>query len=453
MRPLIALVFAFTLPAADYHLALSGNDSSDGLTPATAWKSLDRASRHRYAPADRLLLRAGDTFSGSLLISGGEPDPQRPLVITSTGAGRARIHSSTGTAIQIKDRGAVAISDLTLTGDGYPKNRGYGIDAVNTLPKSAKLKGIRIERVEASGFWHAGIFVGGRPQDKSQSGFEDVTIADCDTHHNIYYGVLIDGVWDSHSTTYANRNVTVERCVFHHNTGDPAFLSNHSGSGIKLDDTEIGAIRHCVAFENGASCNSREGGPCGIWTHGSDRIVIENNLSYRNRTGTGWDGCGFDFDAGVSNSILQNNIAFDNDGAGYLLFTYKPAPHRWENNIVRNNLSQYDAKKNKYAGIYIENYGTGITNLLVENNRILVRPSLIGGEASGLFLSLTNGVTLRGNTIVSAGAAPLVKITDTGIGATWENNVWLAEDGKFSALVAGEEAKSEAALERLLKKK
>jgi hypothetical protein len=453
MRLLTALLLAFSASAADYHLSLAGDDSHDGLSPTTAWKSLDRASRQLYASADRLLLRAGDTFPGSLLVSGGEADPQRPLVITSFGEGRARIHSSTSTAIQIKDRGAVSISDLTLTGAGYSQNRGYGIDVVNTLPNAAKLKGVRIERVEASGFWHAGIFVGGRPADKSQSGFEDVVIADCNTHNNIYYGVLVDGVWDANSTSYANRNVTVERCVFHHNTGDPAFIDNHSGSGIKLDDTDLGAIRHSVAYENGAFCHSRDGGPCGIWTHGSNRITIENNLSYRNRTGNAVDGCGFDFDAGVTNSILQNNISFDNDGAGYLLFTYKPAPHKWDNNIVRNNLSQYDAKKNKYSGIYIENYGTGITNLLVENNRILVRPSLIGGDASGIFLSLTNGVTLRGNTIVSAGAAPIVKVTDTGVGATWENNVWLAEDGKFSALVAGEEAKSEATLERLLNKK
>jgi hypothetical protein len=53
--------------AATYHLdSASGNDSADGLTPATAWQSLTKANSVIYQPGDSLLLKSGATWTGRL---------------------------------------------------------------------------------------------------------------------------------------------------------------------------------------------------------------------------------------------------------------------------------------------------------------------------------------------------------------------------------------------------
>lgn len=77
------LLFLFTagLSTAQpaFYLSAEGDDAADGLSPATAWKTLQKANleMHRLQPGSRLLLRRGDTFFGGLAIpvSGTEEEP------------------------------------------------------------------------------------------------------------------------------------------------------------------------------------------------------------------------------------------------------------------------------------------------------------------------------------------------------------------------------------------
>jgi hypothetical protein len=95
----------------------------------------------------------------------------------------------------------------------------------------------------------------------------------------------------------------------------------------------------------------REGnGPVGIWAYQSDSITIQYCYSHDNHTSEkGKDGGGFDFDGGITNSLMQNNFSANNEGAGYGLFQYYGASV-WKNNIVRNNISYNDGRKNAQGG-------------------------------------------------------------------------------------------------------
>jgi len=73
--------------AASYHLdADSGNDSADGLTPATAWQSLAKANSVVYQPGDSLLLKSGAIWTGRLKPQGSGTLAAR-IVIDRYGAG------------------------------------------------------------------------------------------------------------------------------------------------------------------------------------------------------------------------------------------------------------------------------------------------------------------------------------------------------------------------------
>ena len=72
---LLAVWLAPASWAATYYVSQSsGNDASDGKSPATAWKTLAKASRE-YAPGDEILLKRGDTWANDTLRPQGSGTP------------------------------------------------------------------------------------------------------------------------------------------------------------------------------------------------------------------------------------------------------------------------------------------------------------------------------------------------------------------------------------------
>src|SRR6266704_2134725 len=51
------------LLAATYYVSASGNDSADGRTTQTAWKTIARVNAKNFDPGDRVLFQGGKTFT------------------------------------------------------------------------------------------------------------------------------------------------------------------------------------------------------------------------------------------------------------------------------------------------------------------------------------------------------------------------------------------------------
>ena len=86
----VALGLAFAanavFGAAYYVDSLDGDDGADGSSPESAWESLARASERDFHPGDRLLLRSGRAWSGSLILKGsGTRDS--PILLSRYGVG------------------------------------------------------------------------------------------------------------------------------------------------------------------------------------------------------------------------------------------------------------------------------------------------------------------------------------------------------------------------------
>ena len=63
MKLLLAVLALAQLSAKTYYVdAANGNDASDGLAEAHAWKTLDKVNAAELHDGDRLLFRAGSTF-------------------------------------------------------------------------------------------------------------------------------------------------------------------------------------------------------------------------------------------------------------------------------------------------------------------------------------------------------------------------------------------------------
>lgn len=422
-----------TARATEFYVSPRGADSKAGTSLQSAWQSLARLQKQPLRRGDRVLLEGGALFRGSLSIKrnpADKDDASNPLrlEIGSFGKGRAIIDAASGIALEIRDRGGLVVRDLILRGNGLKTNRGAGLLIENTRTGADKRAFVRVQNVEASGFYRGGIVINSAPTDTSQSGFSDVRIEKCDAHDNVFYGVFVSGVYDTKATTFSHQNVEILSCRAWNNSGDPAYMENHSGSGIFIGETDGGRIAHSEAWGNGALCNASVGGPVGIWTASSRGIKIERNVSHGNRTGNSKDskdGGGFDLDGGVSDSVMEHNLSYDNDGAGFMVYCYANAPHELKNNVVRFNTSLNDGRKNGYGALLVGNDGKSVENILIEKNSFITSAQN-GATPAVIRIFDTKNVVLRDNQFLSRGV-PFLLAERQNAGLRFENNVWSAD--------------------------
>lgn len=64
-------------PGTEYYVSTSGNDSNNGLSPATAWKTLNKVNVQSFSAGDAILLNSVDTFAGTITVptSGNSTNP------------------------------------------------------------------------------------------------------------------------------------------------------------------------------------------------------------------------------------------------------------------------------------------------------------------------------------------------------------------------------------------
>ena len=403
-----------------FYVSPVGRDDANGLSAATAWRSLQRASNEAFRAGDQLLLQGGARFPGMLAFDARDTGTvSAPVQVGSYGLGRATITASGTPAVYAYNTAGLSVRDLVVRGDAASLHSKGGLSFYSDLPAGRRLAGLRVQRVDAAGFRN-GIEIGGR---NASAGFSDVAISDSVLHDNLEAGLATYGpAFNASRPSYANASVRVTRVQAHHNLGDPANLVRNTGSGIILGSVVGGSVVSSSAWENGARCRAPEG-PVGIWTYDSHGIRIAGNHSHHNRTGGPADGDGFDLDQNVSGSVMENNLSESNDGAGYLVFTAQ-ANSAHHDNVVRNNRSLDDARKNPwYGGITVVGR---IVRTQVYGNVVSTSTSPVRSPALALGAQLT-GVTVTGNYLRSVSGGTTVAAPGLGRGAALlSSNRWPA---------------------------
>ena len=364
--------------------SFSDSQVADG-SMESPFKSLDALKGVKFLPGDCIHLAGNQILTGTIHVKGVKATSENPLTITSYGTGVSHIYSVHSSAIVIDACENIHVKNVVVKGSGRKKgNTGTGIEVVNS-------RLIEVDRVEASGYQMNGIGV---------TGGGDVRITHSYVHDNGYNGIEVTGKWGTKSV----HNIYIGHCVAENNAGNPAILDNHSGSGILVGHATNVTIEYCEAMGNGWDMPRSGNGPVGIWGYESDRLTIQYCFSHDNKTSPeGLDGGGFDFDGGITNSLMQYNLAMNNEGAGYGLFQFGGATE-WNNNIVRYNVSINDGIKNSHAGICVwcDPYNKDVPlcetkvhdNLIISNQGYSI--SFNTGFSSGLEFAnntfiLTNG--------------------------------------------------------------
>ncbi|MFF8838184.1 right-handed parallel beta-helix repeat-containing protein [Streptomyces sp. NPDC015130] len=392
-----------------FYVSRDGDDSNDGMSPAAAWRTLDHANTVRFRPGDRLRLKGGERFAGSITLDEDEAgSATKPVVIESYGAGRATIAPRGTSGITVRDTAGVEVRDIVLVGDRKSRREGVGIALRNTLPDTRRLSHVRITNVEASGFQN-GISVGA--EGEARAGFGDVRIVDVSVHDNLETGLVVYGpAFRAADPAYAHSGLRIQGVTAYANTGDPESDRRNTGSGISLGSVLDAKVVGSVAHDNGSkSAADAQEGPEGIWVYDSSRVVLEHNKSYRNRTGSRVDGGGFGLDNNVSFAVVQYNLAYGNDGPGFLVYSGQPTGAHHDN-VVRFNMSWDDARKlPEYGGIVA--YGTRMKNLDIHHNTVVMR-------TEGLPSAAAAGIR-----------PPALRLRDGMAGVRVANNVFATDGG------------------------
>ncbi len=80
------------LSSQTYYISLDGNDGADGLTPETAWQSIDHLNTQSFQPGDEIRFRRGDIFRETFHMSS-SGTAEAPILISAFGEGRKPVFS------------------------------------------------------------------------------------------------------------------------------------------------------------------------------------------------------------------------------------------------------------------------------------------------------------------------------------------------------------------------
>ncbi|MBS1524715.1 MAG: right-handed parallel beta-helix repeat-containing protein [Bacteroidetes bacterium] len=321
----------------NWYVSSAGNDNNSG-TRDNPLKSIKKINGLALSAGDTVFFKGGDTFTGRLELRAGLSGSKgNPIVITAYGSDNAMIDSQDSAAIRIYKNNYIKFRRLSLRGSG--RKNGNIKDGFAIIDS----KNIDVADVDISGFQKSGLLI---------YSSQNITAKNVFAHDNGSAGITVEAPYQ----TRQSRNIKILNCRAENNPGDPTNLTNHSGNGIVVGDCRQVLIDHCTATNNGWDMPRIGNGPVGIWAYEADSVTIQHCLSYKNKTSKGGaDGGGFDLDGGVTNSIVQYNVSYDNWGSGYCIFQYWGASP-WHGNIFRYNISENDGTvSDSQAGLYIWN--------------------------------------------------------------------------------------------------
>ena len=394
------------------------------------------------------MFEGGASFAGQIYFAPGTGGTAtNPVTLTSYGAGKAIVDAGAGSGgFFAWNAAGIDIQNLIFRGGSFKANtaNSVGILFYNDLPGNVRLARIHLNNVEVYGFGAlsiGGIDSAGYPVRRGGdglsigaynglSGFTDIQISNSMIHDNEGNGIIMWG-----PDAIVLRNVHISASEFYLNTGRSTSpdSSQFSGSGLVLYNVTSALVENCRSHDNGASGN----GTAGIMVMASDHVIVQNNQSYQNRAGGNSDGDGFDLDGATTDSLMQNNFSWGNDGAGYL-FAQPPGFAAQARNVMRYNISENDGGPKNYGSLHIWNGGPGIDDIEIYNNVLYSNPA--SGGTTQLIAFVQNAAThlrVRNNIFMTTPAGKILFAPSGSPGSLFQNNDYWTGGGPIGVFWQG----------------
>lgn len=380
MKSILALTAAILLPfgssvgpvqagsaaGTSYYVSQSGNDSNDGRSPSTAWRTINKINSGVFAAGSTINLQGGSQFIGCVVFNTSNvPASQsnNPVKVQNYGIGTATVTSNCPGTIVSATQGprsaALTIDGISgfdwngpsLRGSGAQNPTQYGV-VIENENTSTPASNITIENSDISGFM--------APASATTDSASEILVLGyslrgaCGSLNNVrilnnkLHGDNITSADDNGISGYGCGtnilNVLYQGNKVYNLGGRSSAPNGGSGNGMIANGVLGGIEQYNVVHDNGAN-SIKCGGPGGVWAYSSDKILIQYNEVYRMQPfpafQSGCDWVAYDLDAQVTNSYVQYNYSHDNAGPGLLAYTGGSLT-AWRNNTFRFNISQND---------------------------------------------------------------------------------------------------------------
>ena len=337
--------------AAYYVDSRSGDDLNDGLSPETAWKSLERVGNVYLQAGNSILLRKGSEWTGQLAPKGSGTQ-SAPIRIGTYGDGDRPVINGGGTVdagVKLENQSWWIVEGLEITNRAAERDM-YRCGILVENNGSTTVSGITVRdnfiHDVTSSFGYSGVYhphqFGGisfttMNVDVPEEKFDNILIENNTVESVGRTGIVVwDFVWGSN--TQSSTNVIIRGNTVRNTDSDGILTYGCNGSLIEYNVADgCGAYREDGGF-NGAAA---------IWcTRGSDCIIQYNEARNTKALEGNDDGTGFDIDLDSSDCIVQYNYSHDNEGGFMLLIdAHKEQGNGSRGSIVRYNISQNDGKR------------------------------------------------------------------------------------------------------------
>lgn len=411
-----------------YISSSTGDDNNDGLTPETAFQTLEKVNSLVLLPGDSLLFKSGDTFTGKLLIQNEGGNNEKPIVIGNYEEGELPVLDGDGylSAIHIINSGFLHFSNLEIKNDGGPAKPGesedlrYGMYLQNTFTDGTYFEHFRFTNLVFKNIYpttqitdndqtgvnaHAIITSGSWGDDIHPTRFEDVLIENCYFTRTARHAVVLKAI----------NNLVIRNNLFEHVGG--------AGMVIAAGTTNA-LVEHNVTNYTGSSIDSRMAGRgSGIWCYRSKNLTVQHN-KFMHARGI-HDSYGMHIDIGNRNVVYQYNYSEGNEG-GFVEILGANV-----NVGYRYNLSVGDGwrkRGNRFGQVFwLAGWSgdpqdpVGSDSIFVYNNSVYVRDTI----TPGIWIeTVSKNARIYNNIInVSGEFGPVVIKNNTGYN-DFDYNIW-----------------------------
>ncbi|MEN1680519.1 MAG: right-handed parallel beta-helix repeat-containing protein [Planctomycetota bacterium] len=370
----------------------TGSYRGDGFSPASAWNDFDALAPYLpLQPGERILLKAGDTFTEELNLRG-KGTADNLVELTSYGTG---------------DNPVIRRSDLK-----------HDVGVVWNNASHARISNIDVEHSKLGIYlryeWED---VGSQNVTIENSNFRDMTDPSLDASANNFEYAWSDAIWvggqawnQAEFSTRLDgltiRNVTAENVAHLFGTGwyfpapymsrltnlliEDSVAINALAGSFQLFGVDGGIIRRVKATGGGGQ-DTWSGTTLGFIQDSKNVLIEDNEFSFIDRAQSA-DGSGMDFEGNTENVTFRNNTIHNNAGSALLILS-TGGPNK--NLVIEDNTFYNNALDPWNSEINSEIQGSADDHTGVIRNNGIYR-----GDASINFLSPNSdwsGFVISGN--------------------------------------------------------
>lgn len=287
--------------------ATNGNDQNNGLSEATAWKTINKVNNSSFLPGDTILFKRGEIWYEMLDVNWSGTDGS-PITFGVYGTGNRPI-----------------ISGATKSNPTGPSR--------SWAARTYHQHHLNFENLEFQYATRDGLRTNGEGFDQSTHCY-DITITNCVSHHNQSHGFKASQ--DGNTDTVTTYLVTYTDCQAYNNgwhgfqasdgSGQISYINcishDNGNCGFRFGETQTGLMQNCESYNNSygvriAAWNVEASAP--------ENITIEYCDIYKN--GGSGDSCGIWIGTSgswaVDGLLFRYNRIYENTGEG--IVCYQPS--------------------------------------------------------------------------------------------------------------------------------